>query len=294
MMMEFRFHGRGGQGAVTAAELLAQAAISEGKYAQGFPNFGPERRGAPVTAFLRISGDRILLRESIEEPDAVIVLDATLLGLVDVCEGLKPGGWVIVNTPSKGGEALDELRMNSPLALVDADAIALETLGVAITNTAVIGALVRATGIVALDSLENPFRHRFGGLGDKNLKAMQRAYEETTILEKLDVDLKKPGSEAPREKVRALQAWTELEIGGDIARAGSSVDFETGNWRTSGRPFTDLEGCIKCGLCWVLCPDMAYRPDEEGFFQWDGRYCKGCGICAEECPRGAIEMRSER
>src|SRR5512136_30481 len=98
-MVEIRWHGRGGQGAVTSAEILAEAAISEGKYAQAFPSFGPERRGAPVLAFVRISADQpIRVRSSITEPDIVVVLDPGLLRIVNVAAGLKPGGVVIINT----------------------------------------------------------------------------------------------------------------------------------------------------------------------------------------------------
>ena len=123
-MIEVRFHGRGGQGAVTSAELIAQAAISKGKYAQAFPSFGPERRGAPVLAFLRVSEKPIRLRSRVYKPDAVIILDATLLGTVNPAEGLKDG-FVIINTHKPS----EELRMLFPghnIAYVDASKIAKE------------------------------------------------------------------------------------------------------------------------------------------------------------------------
>ena len=122
-MIEVGFHGRGGQGAVTAAELLAQAAISEGKYAQGFPNFGPERRGAPVMAFFRVSDAPIYLREKIDTPDLVVVLDDSLLDMVDVCEGLKPGGMLVVNIPESRRDKLEKYTDRFQLACVDADLV---------------------------------------------------------------------------------------------------------------------------------------------------------------------------
>jgi pyruvate ferredoxin oxidoreductase gamma subunit len=291
-MIEIRFHGRGGQGAVTAAELLARAAIGEKKYAQGFPNFGAERRGAPVTAYLRVSGETIYLRENIHNPDMVVVMDQSLAGGVDVCEGLGPGGTLVVNTPSIDTGELPEFKSKYRLAIVDANAIAKEVLGVFITNTAIIGAVLRATSIVNLESLEAPFRHRFGKSAEKNLLAMRRAYQETRIFEAEEAGASVRSNLEPASL--GTDSWPDVALGGDIVRAGSSADFQTGNWRTATRPVTSLETCVKCGLCWILCPDMAYSPNDDGFFSWDARYCKGCGICAQECPKGAIEMRSEK
>ena len=293
-MIEIRFHGRGGQGAVTAAELLAQAAISEGNHAQGFPNFGAERRGAPVVAFLRLSDGPIYTREPVDNPSVVVVLDSTLLGLVDFCSGLRPGGKLIINSSVEREKNLLEFKKNYHVAVLDATAIAMETLGVPIANTAIMGALIKVTGTPGLESLEDPIRHRFGKLADKNIAAVSRAYEEIRMWEPPPVQ--KQSEEVPKSHkyhIEALHPWKELEIGGDIAQPGSSKDFLTGDWRTTGRPVTDFEKCTKCGLCWIVCPDMAYERSEEGFPEWDNRYCKGCGICVEACPADAIEMRSE-
>lgn len=138
-MIEIRFHGRGGQGAVTSAELLALAAIEEGKYAQAFPSFGPERRGAPVLAFCRISDQPIKIRANIYEPDLVVVLDASLLKIVNVAAGLKPGG-LLVTTSSDSPERLkQDLKIEYRLGVVDAVKIAREILGLPITNTTMLG-----------------------------------------------------------------------------------------------------------------------------------------------------------
>ena len=183
-IVEIRWHGRGGQGAVTSAELLAQAAISEGSYAQAFPSFGPERRGAPVLAFVRISSQQpIRVRAEIKEPDVVVVLDPGLLPIVDVTSGLKASGMVIVNTRKQAEQIRQEFGIDWTLATVDATRIARELLGVPITNTTMVGALVKATGIVSLESLLEPLRHRFGRLAERNINAMRRAYEETVIKE---------------------------------------------------------------------------------------------------------------
>jgi len=181
-LVEIRWHGRGGQGAVTSAELLAQAAINEGKYAQAFPAFGAERRGAPVVAFVRIDNDKpIRVRAEIEEPDIVVVLAADLLRVVDVSSGLKTNGILVLNTPKAAEEIVKEFNFEWTLATVDATRIAREMLGVPIVNTAMVGALLKAAEVTRLESLIEPLRHRFGRLADKNINAMQRAYEGTTV-----------------------------------------------------------------------------------------------------------------
>jgi pyruvate ferredoxin oxidoreductase gamma subunit len=180
-MLEIRWHGRGGQGAVTSVEMLALAAIGEGKHAQGFPSFGPERRGAPVTAFNRIDNKRIKVRSAIYNPDAVVVLDSSLVTLVNVTEGLKPDGTLIVNTSKSPEELKKELNFKGRVATVDASKIAWEELGVPITNTTMLGALIKIVGIVKLDSVKDPIGHRFGRIAGKNLAALKRAYEEVKI-----------------------------------------------------------------------------------------------------------------
>lgn len=182
--IEIRWHGRGGQGAVTSAELLARAAIGEGKYAQAFPSFGPERRGAPVLAFDRISaGEPVRVRAGITAPDVVVVLDASLLRVVNVTSGLKEGGVLVINSRKPLSEVASELGTKWRLAIVDALKIAQEVLGVSIVNTAMLGAVVKATEVVKLESLFEFLRRRFGRLGERNIEAMKRAFAETVVKE---------------------------------------------------------------------------------------------------------------
>jgi pyruvate ferredoxin oxidoreductase gamma subunit len=181
-LTEIRWHGRGGQGAVTSAELLAQAAINESKYAQAFPAFGAERRGAPVIAFVRIDDSHpIRIRAEITEPDIVVVLDPSLLRVVNVASGLKSDGILVVNTPGESADIRREFGVTGFLATVDANRIARELLGVPIVNTAMIGALLKAAGVVKLESLIEPLKERFGRLAERNINAMQRAYEVTVM-----------------------------------------------------------------------------------------------------------------
>ena len=182
-ILEIRWHGRGGLGAVTSAELVARAAISEGKYAQSFPSFGPERRGAPVIAFLRIGNEFIRTRTPIDKPDVVVVLDPGLLHAIDVTSGLKKSGRIVINSRKSPTELKSEFGFQWPVAAVNATAIAKESIGVPITNTAMIGALLKVTEAVKLDSLIEQLHERFGTRASGNTEAMKRAYQETVIEE---------------------------------------------------------------------------------------------------------------
>ncbi|MBO7719505.1 MAG: pyruvate ferredoxin oxidoreductase subunit gamma [Methanosphaera sp.] len=150
-MIEIRFHGRGGQGAVTAAEILAKAVFEEGNYTQAFPSFGVERRGAPVTAFTRISDQPIRRRYQIYEPKYVVVLDETLANVVNLTSGLKDDGAVLINTERTSIPSLEE--QNIETHEVDATKIALDTIGRNIVNTIMLGFLSAKTGVVSIDSL---------------------------------------------------------------------------------------------------------------------------------------------
>lgn len=175
-MLEIRLHGRGGQGAVTAGELLAKTAGAEGKWSQSFPKFGVERRGAPVQSYCRIDDKRIRLHQELYEPDLVVVLDASLLDAVDVTAGLKEGGKVIVNTNASPEEL--GLKGNFEVYTVDATTIAREKLGRPIVNTAMLGAFVKVTGVVGLEKLIHEVREHFGEkLGEKNAEAVKACYE---------------------------------------------------------------------------------------------------------------------
>lgn len=182
VMIELRFHGRGGQGAVTSAEILATVAIDEGKYAQAFPSFGPERRGAPVIAFARIDEKQIRDRTAIKEPHVVVVLDPTIMRIVKVAGGLKHDGHLVVNTAKSPSEIAKLTSFEGKLTTVNANEIALKEIGRAITNMVMLGALVKATGLVKAQNVESLIEKRFGPvLGGRNIKAFRRAIDEATI-----------------------------------------------------------------------------------------------------------------
>jgi pyruvate ferredoxin oxidoreductase gamma subunit len=180
-MFEARIHGRGGQGVVTAAEMLSVAAFLEGKHAQAFPSFGSERTGAPVVAFCRIADKEIRLREPIQNPDALIVQDPTLFRALDVTEGLKANGRLIVNT----ARTLSEIHLDAVVArlpaghvtTVSATELAMKFVGRPAPNTALLGAFAAEVGVVSLDSVLEAIRRAFPGkVGEANVEAAKAAH----------------------------------------------------------------------------------------------------------------------
>jgi pyruvate ferredoxin oxidoreductase gamma subunit len=180
-MFEIRIHGRGGQGVVTAAELLSVAAFLDGHEAQAFPSFGSERMGAPVMAFCRISDAPIRLREPVTKPDAVIIVDATLLHHVDLFAGVSTDGYVLINSTRSLAELglSDLLERHQPgcVATIDATEIAREHLGRPLPNVCLLGAFAALTGTVSPGSIETAVRERFvGAVADANVRAAREAF----------------------------------------------------------------------------------------------------------------------
>jgi len=181
-MIEIRFHGRGGQGAVIASKILAAALFKEGNYAQAFPAFGAERRGAPVMAFTRFDKKTITRRSQVYEPDHVVVLDEPILDAVDVTAGLKTGGWILINSP-KPSSAFPKL-VQYRVATVDANRIAHENgLGTAtapVVNTVILGAFAKATGLVGLKAIVEGIQENVPSKTEANVAAAKAAYEQAS------------------------------------------------------------------------------------------------------------------
>jgi pyruvate ferredoxin oxidoreductase gamma subunit len=183
-LIEIRWHGRGGQGVVTAGKLLAETALGTGRYFQAFPDYGPERMGAPIRAFTRLSSGPITLHSPIEQPDVVLVLDPTLLGTVAVTEGLKPEGILVVNTAMSPADVRQATGFDGGHTYtVDASHIAIEEMGRDITNTPMLGAFAQATGIFDMEELAEQLRAWFGrripaSAVEANVRAMRRAAQE--------------------------------------------------------------------------------------------------------------------
>lgn len=185
-LTEIRWHGRAGQGIVTASELLAEAALKDNKYFQAFPEYGPERMGAPIKAYTRISDEPIELHCQILNPEVVVVVNPNLLGVVDVTEGLAEDGVLIINTPETPEQIRARLGIKNnkiKVFTVDATRIALETIKRDIPATLMLGAIIRATGLVSLEKTLHLVQEKLGAklraeVVENNLKALRRAYEE--------------------------------------------------------------------------------------------------------------------
>ncbi len=280
-MIEIRFHGRGGQGAVVASELLAQAAFRDGRVPQSFPFFGVERRGAPVTAYTRIDDRPIPVRTSITTPDVVVVLDPGLLKTTRVTEGIRPGGLLLVNTP-RPAESLvapAEVRRGTVDATRIALAHGLGTPMLPIVNTALLGALARATGVVSLEALGRAIDEFVPRSPEENRLAAREGYTTVRTVETGAL----PAPVAPRPPTAPIPLPE-----GPIASV-SSESTPTAAWRTF-TPVIHLERCTKCNFCWKFCPDDAIVFDAKGYPAIRLEFCKGCGICAAECPPKTIEM----
>ena len=187
-LTEIRWHARAGQGAVTAAKVVAETALSADQYMQAMPEYGPERMGAPIKAFTRISAEPIEIHNNIENPDIVVVLDESLIDVVDVTEGIADDGAIIINTCSPAADVKKAIGVSDSVqvACVDASGIALDTIKRDIPNTPMVGALIKLTGVVDMDAfkglLAKNLSKKFGQeMIDANWASVDRAYEEVTV-----------------------------------------------------------------------------------------------------------------
>ena len=188
-IVEIRWHGRGGQGAKTASLLLADAAFNTGKYVQGFPEYGPERMGAPITAYNRISRERCTVHSNIYEPDYVVVVDETLIGPVDVTAGLKKEGAIVINSSKSPAEIRPLLKgYEGKVCTIDAGKISEEELGKNFPNTPMLAAIVKVTGVIGeeefIKDMEGSFKHKFASkpqVIEGNMRALKRSLEEVQV-----------------------------------------------------------------------------------------------------------------
>jgi pyruvate ferredoxin oxidoreductase gamma subunit len=269
MVVGIRIHGRGGQGGVTASRLLATAAYYDGKFSQAIPMYGTERRGAPVTAYVRIDDVRVRERELVHTPDIVMVLDPLLSTRQTMADDMAEGGLLLLNAAYPPEEV--KTGGNIRVATVNASSIALETLRRPITNTAILGAFAKAVGWPKLESIEKAIRKQFSGrIADMNVEAVKRSYDECS--EVIPAPVKIAGeSEA-------------------IAVGGYGVLKDVSSWRVF-QPVIDMDKCTGCKNCWIYCPETAIKWTDENKPEIEWRKCKGCGICVNECPVGAIEFK---
>ncbi|MBI2887293.1 MAG: 2-oxoacid:acceptor oxidoreductase family protein [Chloroflexi bacterium] len=297
-MVEIRWHGRGGQGVVTASELLAEAALLEGKFFQALPEFGAERSGAPIRAYTRLGPEPIQIHYAIAEPDVLVILDPTLLDTPGLTQGLKPEGLILVNTTASPDQVRSLLGATAgAVYTLDASAIAQRAIGRPIPNVPLLGALLTLLPLVALPSLRESIQRRLQGrlspaVVEGNLRALEEGAQAVRREQSPHNGIPSFREPSPAAVAQAAPVWSALDPGGVILRPGSSIDYETGSWR-SERPVINWDRCTHCMLCWVYCPDSCFSVQGQRLVDLDYTHCKGCGICANQCPPKCIEMVPE-
>ncbi|CAK7021919.1 MAG: hypothetical protein DELT_02445 [Desulfovibrio sp.] len=292
-MAEIRLHGRGGQGTVMAAEMLANAFVLEGNYASVFPSFGIERRGSAVMAFVRYGDSPIREKTRVYHPEILLVLDPSLLEKKDIYNGFVTGG-IIVTAGKDPDQVLHMGVEPSVIAMVDGMGIALEETGTNITNVIMLGAFAKATGLVSLEHVKTAVEGAFSGkLLAKNLKGLQRGFDETVLhtynvaraaeKETFIFEEKKTSCTEPAAMVFE-SSWSDC--------TEKLQTIKTGEWRFK-RPVFEKDSCKQCGICAMYCPVGCITQQSSEYYIPDFTYCKGCGVCANECPAHAIVMHFE-
>jgi len=294
-MNEIKLYGRGGQGMVMASEMLVHAALLDGLYGISIPQFGFERRGSPVTSSVRIDDKPIREKTQVYSPGCVVVGDQTLLGSINVFSGIQDGAILVLNS-TRDVETLHLPPQVKRLGLLDATKIALEVLGIPVTNTTMVGAFAKTTGWVRVNSALEGIRNVMPPkVAEKNIEAARRASQEVRIfeLERKELDETSIVNDVMASGTVAKTAKPKMKLKEEaVGPCGTDLYIvNTGDWRVL-RPVIDSERCQCCGQCWLICPtgcvDIKSSP-----VSIDYRYCKGCGLCAQECGFGAIQMERE-
>lgn len=283
-ILTVRWHSRAGQGAITASTALAKILGNQGKFVQSFPNFGAEKRGAPVTVFNRIS-EKII--EDVSHPteiDVAVLLNTSLISSCEISanellKGLKKNGILLINTPQKS------LKMKVETGKVfgiDASKIAIETIKKDIPNVPILGSLIKILDLAKLKNFSQELQkylsnHLPPKIVEGNLKAFKRGFEEV-------VEITSGKNRIKKTSCAALPNWKEIAKGGVIHKAGNSKNYDTGNWTQTSCSWNP-ETCINCNLCWPVCPHNAIRTDKKGnILGVDATKCTACGLCVVACP----------
>ncbi len=296
-MIRVRFHGRGGQGIKTASRILGTAAFLEGYYVQDAPLYGAERRGAPITAFDRISKEPVLERGIITNPDIIAIGDETLLNdaAANVFQGIRKGGIFFVNTHYEASHILERYCLPECKVIVhDVTDITINTVGKASVSATLAACICRITGTAGKEALINAIKKELKSIElkdetiDKNIEAAILCYDKM--------------SEVPIEtyrfnpvsgpKIIAVKHYLPPKGVAVIYAKGNTKKRKTGNWRLF-KPCINYERCVRCGICFVSCPDGCISLDTDNYPVIEYANCKGCLICYEECSAKAIETKRE-
>jgi len=291
-MVRVRFHGRGGQGAKTASRILGEAAFNDGYFAQDFPIYGAERRGAPVTAFTRFSSEKVTERGFIFSPDISAVMDDSLIAdpLASPFAGLRKGGVAVINSTKPFGSVIpgrDDVRVTT----VDLTGRALKILGKPVLSAGMAAAVARISGIKK-EALMTAVAEELREIGlsaemaNKNLEFASAIYSELT-----PAVLKTEEIVSNEELVPFAIVVAEGGIEA-VTQTGNSYLRHTGNWRTF-RPTIDYAKCTDCMICYAYCPESALSVGADGRLHIDYNNCKGCMICMTECPLKAVTQQME-
>ncbi|MEM0118452.1 MAG: 2-oxoacid:acceptor oxidoreductase family protein [Conexivisphaerales archaeon] len=294
MIIRVRFHGRGGQGAKTASRILGTSCFIEGLNVQDSPVYGAERRGAPVTAFTRISDEQILERGYVFDPDLIVVMDPTLLDspAARVTDGIRKKGVIFLNSPSVTHITKQNIASDFRLVNFDLTNAAMEMLGKPIISSASAAAAARLIGMVKESSLEQAIETELEEIGlseetiEKNVLLGRKVFSSLEPVELMT-------EESSRElKIAPLELILEGNGLEDITAAGNSSVSRTGSWRIF-KPVVDYEKCTACTVCYAYCPESALTLRQDGKPVIDYDNCKGCLICYRECPPKAITLERE-
>lgn len=293
MILRVRFHGRGGQGAKTASRILGNSAFMEGMYVQDSPLYGAERRGAPVSAFTRISDSPIMERGYISDPDIVVVMDETLLTdvVANPLGGIRRGGVVFVNT-RLSSEKIDTGGHEIRVVTLDLTDLALQLLGKATLSTAAASAAARLSFRISEIALRGGVESELEEIGvekeiiGKNISLAAKVYGDL-VPKKLETE-----EIPPKTTLVPFESIVNNPRSQDIVSVGNSYEKHTGDWRIF-KPSIDYDKCTSCMICYTYCPESALtlRPDGKPEIDYDN--CKGCLICYRECPPKAITVERE-
>jgi len=292
MVRHIRFHGRGGEGVKLASRIVSRAAFLAGAVVQDSPLYGAERRGAPVVAFTRCSDRPILERGYIERPDAVVIMDHSLLALPEaaVLDGVGDTSLVLANSTLSADALRERYAIRGDVVVLDVSSIALDLLGHHLLSAPIAGFVAKAISVAPWDAVAAAVRVELAEIGvaaallERNLEATQRAFDAAPAVRVRVPVAAPPPAEGALFVVPRLPARLAAP---SIEVASTSFRRVTDGWRVF-RPVIDRERCSRCFLCFALCPEGAIHLDADSYPEIDYHHCKGCLVCAAECPPKAI------
>jgi pyruvate ferredoxin oxidoreductase gamma subunit len=297
IIKRIRFHGRGGQGMKTASRIVGTASFMEGYFAQDFPVYGAERRGAPIMAFTRLSDNPILERGIIVNPDINIIADETLLNdnAANVLHGTWNGTITLVNTHYPASHVKETYSLNGEVVAIDITDIVLKIIGKSVLSSVAAASACKLTGLISRNSLKEAVIKELTCINlkkeviNKNVQAALACFENTPKTSLPDF---KPSKGDNKNKVVRLE-YADPRVGSpSIYARGNTITKKTGNWRLF-KPIIDYDECSRCRACFVHCPHSCIYIDESGYPQIDYENCKGCFTCLDECPKKVISRKRE-